>query len=111
MREQSTQKGTRRALVAVVFAVLISSGLLVRVAGAQSVDAPGVTRNAVKLGFISSQTGVASPTFEDSNKACQARVAAQNAAGGVHGRKIDLEVVNDQSSGQNLTAAQDLLRN
>jgi branched-chain amino acid transport system substrate-binding protein len=111
MREQSTQNGTRRALIAAAFVGLISAGTLAGVAGAQSADAPGVTRNAVKLGFISSQTGVASPTFEDSNKACEARVDAQNAAGGVHGRKIDLVTVDDQSSGQNLTAAQDLVQN
>jgi branched-chain amino acid transport system substrate-binding protein len=63
----------------------------------------------VKLGFISSQTGVASPGFQDAHKACQTRVDAQNAAGGVHGRKIELEIVNDQSL-ENLTAAQDLVR-
>jgi hypothetical protein len=42
MREQSTQKGTRRALIAAAFAGLISAGTLVGVAGAQSADAPGV---------------------------------------------------------------------
>ena len=109
MREQLRQKSTRRALVAVALAGLLSAATLAGAAGAQAAEVPGVTRDTVKLGFISSQTGVASPTFEDSHKSCQARVDAQNAAGGVHGRKIDLEIVDDQS-GPNLTAAQDLVR-
>lgn len=110
MREELTQKRARRALIAVAFVGLISVGSIAGVAGAQSADAPGVTHNNVKLGFISSQTGVASPTFSDSHEACQARVDAQNAAGGVHGRKIDLEIIDDKSAG-NLTAAQDLVQN
>ena len=63
----------------------------------------------MKLGFIWSGTGVAAPNFQDSAKACQARVDAQNAQGGVNGRKIDLETVDDKSSGANLTGAQDLV--
>ena len=51
------------------------------------------------------------PTFKNAGKACQARVDAQNAKGGVNGRKIDLEIIDDQSSGANLTAAQDLVQN
>ena len=65
----------------------------------------------MKLGFIWSGTGVAAPNFQDSAKACQARVDAQNAKGGVNGRKIELETVDDKSSGANLTGAQDLVKN
>ena len=71
----------------------------------------GVTKDSVKLGFIWPGTGVASPSSEDSAKACQARVDAQNAKGGVNGRKIQLEAVDDMSSAANLTAAQDLVQN
>src|SRR3954454_762609 len=71
----------------------------------------GVTKDSVKLGFIWPGTGVASPSAEDSAKACQARVDAQNAKGGVNGRKIQLEAVDDMSSAANLTAAQDLVQN
>jgi ABC-type branched-subunit amino acid transport system substrate-binding protein len=70
-----------------------------------------VTKDSVKLGFIWPGTGVAAPDFEDSAKACQARVDAQNAKGGVNGRKIQLEAVDDMSGGGNLTAAQDLVQN
>ncbi|HLM17758.1 MAG TPA: ABC transporter substrate-binding protein [Acidimicrobiia bacterium] len=80
-------------------------------ASAQSGSAPGVSKDAVKLGFIWSGTGVAAPNFEDSGDACQARVDAQNAKGGVNGRKIELETVDDKSSGANLTGAKDLVEN
>ena len=90
---------------------LLSIGLSAGSAGAQSSSAEGVTDKTVKLGFIGSETGVASPNFEDTGKACQARVDDQNAKGGVNGRKIQLEAVDDQSSGANLTAAQDLVQN
>jgi branched-chain amino acid transport system substrate-binding protein len=80
-------------------------------AGAQSGTAPGVSKDTVKLGFIWSGTGVAAPNFEDSGDACKARVEAQNAKGGVNGRKIELETVDDKSSGANLTGAKDLVEN
>ncbi len=86
-------------------------GLTAGAAGAQSSNTQGVTDKSVKLGFIWSGTGVAAPNFEDSDKACQARVDAQNAKGGVNGRKIQLETVDDTSSGANLTGAQDLVKN
>src|SRR5947209_2077882 len=86
-------------------------GLAVGVAGAQSGSAPGVTDKAVTIGYISSQTGVAAATHKNAHKSCQARVDAQNAAGGVNGRKINIEAIDDQSSGANLTAAQDLVQN
>ena len=71
----------------------------------------GVTKDSVKLGFIWPGTGTAAPDFEDSAKACQARVDAQNAKGGVNGRKIQLTALDDMSGGGNLTAAQDLVQN
>ncbi len=91
---------------------VLAIGLAVGTAGAQSAGTTqGVTNDSVKLGFIGSETGVASPNFQDTGKACQARVDAQNAKGGVNGRKIELEAVDDMSSGANLTAAQDLVKN
>jgi branched-chain amino acid transport system substrate-binding protein len=71
----------------------------------------GVTNNSVKIGFIYSKTGVASATSGDSDIGCKARVARENAAGGVNGRKIDVSYVDDTSSNANLTAAQDLVQN
>ena len=54
---------------------------------------------------------MAAPTYKNADKGCQARVDAQNAKGGVNGRKINVEIIDDQSSGANLTAAQDLVQN
>jgi branched-chain amino acid transport system substrate-binding protein len=103
-----------RTLCAITVGVL-GLGLTASAAGAQAssttLTTQGVTKDSVKLGFIGSETGVASPNFEDTAKACQARVDAQNAKGGVNGRKIDLQAIDDASSGANLTAAQDLVKN
>jgi branched-chain amino acid transport system substrate-binding protein len=70
-----------------------------------------VSAKAVKLGYIFSETGAAGSTFKNAGKACQARIGRANAQGGVNGRKIQLEVIDDTSSGANLTAAQDLVQN
>ena len=96
------------ALCAITVGVL---GIGLTTASAQSNTTQGVTAKTVKLGFIWSGTGVAAPNFEDSGKACQARVDAQNAKGGVNGRKIQLETVDDNSSAANLTGAKDLIQN
>ena len=95
----------RRAFGVVVVGVL-GIALAGSAASAQSGNAPGVCKNAIKLGFIWSGTGVAAPNFEDSGDACQARVDAQNAKGGVNGRKIELETVDDKSSAANLTGGE-----
>jgi branched-chain amino acid transport system substrate-binding protein len=80
-------------------------------AGAQGSSTEGVSAKSVKLGFIFSQTGVASSTYKDSGTACKARIARANREGGVGGRTIDMQYVDDQSSAANLTAAQDLVQN
>jgi branched-chain amino acid transport system substrate-binding protein len=89
---------------------MLAVGLSPGGAAAQS-STPGVTAKSVKLGYIFSESGVAGSTFKNAGKACQARVDRQNAQGGVNGRKIDLQVIDDASSGANLTAAQDLVQN
>jgi ABC-type branched-subunit amino acid transport system substrate-binding protein len=98
--------------VAVVAALGIATGVLATGAGAQSSGSdPGVTGKDVTLGYISSQTGVAASTHRNAHKACQGRVAAENAKGGVNGRQIKVEYIDDKSSGANLTGAQDLVQN
>jgi branched-chain amino acid transport system substrate-binding protein len=95
--------------------MLASIGMLVGVismsAGAQESGAPGVSKKTIKLGFIYTASGPGAASFKDGGKACQARVAAENARGGVNGRKIDLQLVDDGSAGGNLTAAHDLVEN
>ena len=41
----------------------------------------------------------------------QGAIGRENADGGVNGRKLEVDYVDDQSSAQNLTAAQDLVQN
>ena len=86
---------------------LASSG----VSGAATVDAQGVTDDSIKIGFIYSHTGAAASTSGSSDIGCKARVGRQNAAGGVNGRKIEVEFVDDASSAANLTQAQSLVQN
>ena len=72
----------------------------------------GVTPTTIKVGYISSQTGVASSTSVGSFAGAIARFDLQNAQGGVNGRKIELVPQDDQSSlTQFLTDAQDLVQN
>jgi ABC-type branched-subunit amino acid transport system substrate-binding protein len=101
-----------RAVVSVAVASLAAVALFTTTAVAQSSEnVPGVTNKEVKFGFIWSGTGVASSTFQGSDKACQARVDRANREGGVNGRKIKIEYLDDKSSGANLTGAKDLVEN
>jgi branched-chain amino acid transport system substrate-binding protein len=99
------------ALTLLVVSSLAALGLLANGAEAQSSSTPGVTDKQVTLGYITSETGVASSVLANADKSCAARIDAQNAAGGVNGRTIKLETIDDKSSGENLTAAHDLVQN
>jgi branched-chain amino acid transport system substrate-binding protein len=96
------------AVVAGITGVFALSGV-----GSAATAGPdqGVTDDSVKIGFIYSKTGVASATSGKSDVGCKARVGRENANGGVNGRKIEVEYLDDQSSGANLTGAQDLVQN
>jgi branched-chain amino acid transport system substrate-binding protein len=108
--EHRTKRALRVISIGAIAAVALS-GLVATGAGAQSGTDPGVSAKAVKLGYIFSETGVAGSTFKNAGKACQARVDRENANGGVNGRKIEMEIVDDASSGANLTSTQDLVKN
>jgi ABC-type branched-subunit amino acid transport system substrate-binding protein len=112
IREDDLTKLQIRALVAIlasgVATVLALSGMS---SAATAGSDQGVTDKSVKIGFIFSKTGVASATTATSDLGCKARVARENANGGVNGRKIQVEYFDDQSSGANLTGAQDLVQN
>jgi branched-chain amino acid transport system substrate-binding protein len=99
-------------LVAVIAGLSLAAAGLVSVsASAQSANTPGVTDKEVTLGYITSETGVAASVLANADKSCKARVDAENAKGGVNGRKIKLEAIDDKSTAANLTAAQDLVQN
>jgi branched-chain amino acid transport system substrate-binding protein len=101
--------GLRVIAVAAAGLGLVTGGLLVTTAGAQSSD-PGVSPKEIVLGYISSETGVAASASKGSETGCKARVGAENAKGGVNGRKLTLEAIDDKSSA-NLNAAKDLVEN
>jgi len=105
------RKRAVRAIAGTVVAGFALTALIATSAVAQSGTDPGVTDKSVKLGYIFSETGAAGSTFKNAGKACKARIARANAKGGVNGRKIEVEYIDDTSSGANLTASQDLVQN
>ena len=80
-------------------------------ASASGSSAPGVTSKTITIGYITSDTGVASSTFTDGAAGALARIKQQNAEGGVDGRKLVLVTKDDTSSpSANETAAQELVQ-
>jgi branched-chain amino acid transport system substrate-binding protein len=73
-------------------------------------SAPGVTSNTIKIGLVASFTGNSASAEVGSQYGVLARFNAQNALGGVDGRKLELVQVDDESSIQgDQTAVQDLI--
>jgi branched-chain amino acid transport system substrate-binding protein len=101
-----------RALAVTAALSAAAVGVVATGASAQSSGTdPGVSNKSIKLGFISSETGAAASNFVGADKACKARVGAENAKGGINGRKIDLITIDDKSGAGNQTAAKDLVEN
>ncbi len=70
----------------------------------------GITPTTIKIGYITDETGVASSTFVDGPRGALARFDAQNAAGGIDGRQIQMVTVDGLSTpAGNLAAAQQLI--
>src|SRR5271157_2221269 len=92
--------GGRAAMVAGTLAAVLAWGTTVPVGASSGLtaSAPGVTPTTITIGFPLPETGVASSTFVDAPIGADARVAYQNAHGGVDGRKIVLDTVDDQSN-------------
>jgi branched-chain amino acid transport system substrate-binding protein len=95
------------SIIAMVATGLVTAGS----AGAQAGDSTGVSAKDIKVGYIYSKGGVAGSTFEHAGDGFNARIKAENAAGGVNGRKITPVVVDDSGATNNLQAAQSLVQN
>lgn len=82
-------------------------------AASASCPSPGVSGDTIKIGLIYPDTGgQVAASFRDVRSAVEARIDAQNAAGGVHGRKVQIVWRDDQADpGVFRTAAQDLVDN
>lgn len=90
------------------------SALLAAACCAGALAVPGVAGAGAKapitIGFITSETGLASSSYVGSQWGAEARIDAQNAAGGVDGHKLVLDVKDDTSSPTtNQTVAQELV--
>lgn len=59
---------------------------------------PGVTADSITIGLDVSQTGANAINYFGSWQGVEARIKLQNDEGGVNGRKINLDIVDDQSS-------------
>ena len=81
--------------------------------GGLTASAPGVTPSQITVGIVVSQTGVAGPEFAATLPGALARIALQNSEGGVDGRRLVPEVVDEGAAGPlnqgNLAAAQSLV--
>jgi hypothetical protein len=73
-------------------------------------SAPGVTATSITIGDDAALSGTFASNFSEENTAFMAAVDAQNARGGVYGRKIDVITEDNQSSpSADLTVAQSLV--
>lgn len=90
----------RRPLVATVGSLLLALAALAGVgaSSAAAATAPGVTAKTITIGLITSITGPAAPDDTGVVPAAKARIALQNAQGGIDGRKIKLIVLDDQTN-------------
>jgi branched-chain amino acid transport system substrate-binding protein len=92
--------GMHRKCVGMTMALAMMAGLAVTVptSTAEAASTPGITAHQITLGLDTPLTGPASANFEGALQGAQARIDLQNAEGGVDGRKIKLDVADDQSS-------------
>ncbi|ADP81436.1 ABC transporter substrate-binding protein [Pseudofrankia inefficax] len=77
--------------------------------GNTACDAPGVTSNQIKLGFVYPATGPSSTALSAARAGLDARIGLANAHGGVHGRRITYDWGDDQGTASGAAVAIDTL--
>ncbi|MBL7488486.1 ABC transporter substrate-binding protein [Frankia sp. AgB1.9] len=120
MRKRTTKRPRRPRTATAIAAVIV--GLPAALAGCATgssasggnsngpCTAPGVTADAITIGLIYPDSGAVSGGFRDARSGVDARVALQNASGGVNGRKIVIEWRDDRSDAAGFAnAAHDLV--
>ena len=101
----------RRTLIVGAVTVVVSS-LAISSLPATAASEPGVTDSEIVLGMQLPQTGAASPGYNKVDDAMRAYFDYVNSKGGVNGRKIRLEVKDDQyKAGLTITTASSLINN
>jgi branched-chain amino acid transport system substrate-binding protein len=99
----------RKGSLALVLGAVVLAPTLVAPAASGATSALGVTSKTITIGFITSVTGALASSFSDAAGGAEARVAEQNAQGGIDGRKLKLIIKDDATNpGTNLTDAQEL---
>ena len=91
-----------RAMCPLLAAVLAAGSLLLTTVGPA---AASTDKSPLTVAFITSETGVAASETADAPVGFLARVALQNAQGGVNGHKIVPLVIDDQSSPTSVVSA------
>ena len=107
-RRRSVLRSTGPAMLAACILALAAcggSGGSPSGAGGGGDSAPGVTKNSITIGLLMSFTGPIADEFGDIQTGFDARIAMQNAQGGVYGRKIKIVNADDQSSATAVLAA------
>ena len=101
----------RRTLIVSAAAVAVSS-LAIASLPANAAAEPGISATEIVLGMQLPQTGAASPGYNKIDDAMRAYFDYVNSKGGVNGRKIRLEVKDDQyKAGLTITTASSLINN
>jgi branched-chain amino acid transport system substrate-binding protein len=59
---------------------------------------PGVTPTSITLGWVGSKTGAAATTFLGASEGALLRIDQENAKGGINGRKLKLNIYNDETN-------------
>jgi ABC-type branched-subunit amino acid transport system substrate-binding protein len=107
----STRSKGRPVVAALSIVAMVAVGLVATSAGAQTDDTTGVTAKDIKIGYIYSEGGLAGSTFAHADDGFNARIKAENAKGGVNGRKIAPVLVDDSGTVNNLAASKSLVEN
>ncbi|HEY1652606.1 MAG TPA: ABC transporter substrate-binding protein [Acidimicrobiales bacterium] len=111
VRKRTSNNGARQRLARLALAALMTSGVTIGVGGALAGSAGAATSGApITLAMITSLTGEGSSEFSQAPAGFNARIAMQNAEGGVDGHKLVGVVLDDQTSPTAIsTAVQDAL--
>ncbi len=110
-RNRNRAGGAHRRLARAGLAALMAGGLTAGAVGALSGTAGAATSGApITIAMITSLTGPGSAEFSQAPAGFDARIALQNAEGGVNGHKLVGMVLDDQTSPSAIaTAVQDAL--
>ena len=115
-------RGTRRLVVAACALLLVATACGNASSGSKSgggggggsdenttVNQPGVTKDAIKVGGVASITNALNAPYGDIFKGVKAYFAMVNSKGGIYGRKLELVSQRDDQMTQNLRETQSLL--